>query len=150
MTEEQQEKTLAELSLEHEKRLIAPHTLSERQGLYIKIPFGHYLETKYHVYVPGAHDRPLRDKYTSVWAGPCPMWKRGSCEFQGYMHGIYGGGLLLKCFVCDTVRMAYIPITLEQWQATAEQVLVDAQAEHDRLVALAAAAKKDGSKEIPI
>jgi hypothetical protein len=131
-------------------RLIAPHSLEARRNLYIQLPFGHYLETEYHTYIPGSAERPVEAQYTPVYAGPCPIWERGTCEFQGYMHGIYGSDLLLKCFVCDTVRVAYAPVTMEEWQMTVGQVLAEAQAVYDRQVSAALAAKKDGSKEIPI
>ncbi len=126
-------------------------SLEERQALYAKLPFEHFLHTEYHTYIGGPPNCPLEDTYTPVYIGPCVLRDSKTNEDLGYVHGIYDYLLFLRRFIRTKVgRFEDDVMSLDEWKDTHEQALVNAQANHDRELARIAALEGDKKGEIPI
>lgn len=126
-------------------------SLEERQALYTKLPFEHFLHTEYHTYIGGPPDCSLEDTYTPVYIGPCVLRDSKTNEDLGYVYGIYDYRFFLRRLIRTKAGDPSNDVmTLDEWEDTHEQVLVNAQAHYDRKLARIAALEGDKKGGIPI
>lgn len=121
-------------------------SLEERQKLYAQLPPEHFLAIEY--------GRSKLSYLNPVYIGPCVLMDSVTNKPLGYLHGVYDHGLFLRRFIKTKVGKLDINVmTLDEWKATHEQVLTNAQARYSRENAIVAEAKKitkRGATDIPI
>jgi hypothetical protein len=119
----------------------------ERQALYVQLPPEHFLAIEY--------GRNRSSYLDPVYIGPCVLIDSATNEPLGYLHGVFSHRFFLRRFIKTKAGKLDINVmTLDEWKATYEQVLANAQARYDRERAVVAEAKKitkrGSSGEIPI